>query len=59
MAISRYIKKTMILELTEAQASFQAEIRRFAADRVAPEAVGIDERGVFPRELIREAPPSG
>jgi butyryl-CoA dehydrogenase len=45
----------MILELTEAQASFQAEIRQFAADRVAPEAVGIDERGLFPRELIREA----
>ena len=55
MAISRYIKRTMILELTEAQASFQAEIRQFAADRVAPEAAGIDERGVFPRALIREA----
>jgi alkylation response protein AidB-like acyl-CoA dehydrogenase len=45
----------MILELTEAQASFQREIRRFAADRVAPEAAGIDERGAFPRALMREA----
>jgi alkylation response protein AidB-like acyl-CoA dehydrogenase len=45
----------MILELTEAQASFQREIRRFAADRVAPEAAGIDERGEFPRALVREA----
>jgi len=45
----------MILELTEAQASFQREIRRFAADRVAPEAVGIDDLGTFPRALIREA----
>jgi butyryl-CoA dehydrogenase len=53
--ISRYIEKTMILELTEGQAAFQAEVRRFAADRVAPEAVGIDEGGVFPRALIREA----
>jgi len=54
-AISDYSKRTMILELTEAQAAFQREIQRFAADRVAPEAAGIDERGAFPRELIQEA----
>ena len=50
-----YIKKTMILELTDEQASFQREIERFAADRVAPEAARIDEQGAFPRALVQEA----
>jgi butyryl-CoA dehydrogenase len=45
----------MILELTEAQGSFQREIERFAADRVAPEASRIDEQSAFPRALVREA----
>jgi butyryl-CoA dehydrogenase len=45
----------MILELTEAQGSFQREIERFAADRVAPEAARIDEKSAFPRALVREA----
>jgi butyryl-CoA dehydrogenase len=45
----------MILELTEAQGSFQREIERFAADRVAPEAARIDEESAFPRALVREA----
>ena len=45
----------MILELTEGQASFQRTIERFAADRVAPEAPGIDDQGTFPRALMREA----
>jgi butyryl-CoA dehydrogenase len=45
----------MILELTEAQGSFQREIERFAADRVAPEAARIDEESAFPRALVQEA----
>src|SRR5688500_7804418 len=45
-------KLAMILELTDAQATFQRRIERFAADRVRPEAAGIDERGEFPRALV-------
>src|SRR5688500_7978759 len=45
----------MILELTEGQAAFQREIERFAAERVAPEAARIDDRGTFPHALTREA----
>jgi butyryl-CoA dehydrogenase len=45
----------MILEVTEPQASFQREVQRFAAERVAPEAAAIDELGAFPRELVRAA----
>ena len=45
----------MILDLTDEQKAFQSEVAAFAADRVAPQAAAIDERGAFPRELVREA----
>jgi len=45
----------MILELTEEQKAFQERVARFAKDRVAPQAASIDEQGVFPRQLVREA----
>jgi len=45
----------MRLDLTDEQKTFQREIAQFAADRVAPQAASIDERGTFPRELVREA----
>ena len=45
----------MILELTDGQKAFQQQVAAFAAARVAPQASAIDERGAFPRELVREA----
>jgi butyryl-CoA dehydrogenase len=45
----------MILELTDEQTAFQQRVARFAAERVAPAAGGIDESGTFPRALVREA----
>jgi alkylation response protein AidB-like acyl-CoA dehydrogenase len=45
----------MRLDLTDEQKTFQRQIAQFAADRVAPQAASIDERGSFPRELVREA----
>jgi butyryl-CoA dehydrogenase len=45
----------VILELSQDQEAYRQQIERFAADRVAAEAAGIDERGTFPRELVREA----
>ena len=45
----------MILDLTDEQKAFQARVAGFAANRVAPQAAAIDERGAFPRELVREA----
>ena len=44
----------MILEPTAEQASFQQEIARFAAERIAPAAAAIDAEGRFPRELVGE-----
>jgi butyryl-CoA dehydrogenase len=45
----------MILELTDDQRRYQANVIRFASERVAREAAGIDEDGVFPRSLVSEA----
>jgi alkylation response protein AidB-like acyl-CoA dehydrogenase len=44
----------MILELTADQAAFQQQITAFARETVAPAAAGIDERGAFPRDLIKQ-----
>jgi alkylation response protein AidB-like acyl-CoA dehydrogenase len=49
----------MILELTDPQQAFQKEIEAFAAEHVAPEAASIDERGVFPRALVKAAARAG
>ena len=45
----------MILELTEAQRTFQAQVAQFARERVAPLIAAIDEDGRFPRDLVTEA----
>jgi butyryl-CoA dehydrogenase len=45
----------MILELTDDQRRYQVDVSRFASECVAREAAGIDEDGVFPRALVREA----
>src|SRR5688572_8842045 len=44
----------MILEPTAEQSSFQQDIARFAADRIAPAAAAIDAEGRFPRSLVGE-----
>ena len=45
----------MDLELTDAQREFQDRVGEFAATRVDPAAAAIDEEGLFPESLIREA----
>ena len=45
----------MVLELTESQRAYQERVARFAADRVAARAAEIDESGVFPLDVVREA----
>jgi butyryl-CoA dehydrogenase len=45
----------MNFEPTEAQRSFQEQVERFAAERVAPHAGRIDESGEFPRDVIAAA----
>jgi butyryl-CoA dehydrogenase len=45
----------MILELSPDQEAFSRKVGAFAAERVAPEAAAIDESGVFPRSLVRQA----
>src|SRR5689334_1353315 len=45
----------MILDLSPSQSSFRDSVSAFASARVAPAAAGIDETGVFPADLVREA----
>jgi butyryl-CoA dehydrogenase len=45
----------VFLELTPEQQAYYDRIAGFAAERVAPQAAAIDETGVFPGELVREA----
>lgn len=45
----------MSMDLTEDQAMIAETARRFAADRLRPNAAAWDEGHVFPRDVIREA----
>ena len=45
----------MTFSFTPEQTAFLETIRRFAADRVAPRAAELDQTGVSPRDLVREA----
>ncbi|HEY7501121.1 MAG TPA: acyl-CoA dehydrogenase family protein [Vicinamibacterales bacterium] len=45
----------MDLALTDQQKAFQQQIAQFARERVAPHAAAIDERGAFPRDVVRDA----
>lgn len=49
----------MILDLTDAQRTFQQKISAFAAATVAPQAAAIDENGAFPRDLVKSAAAEG
>lgn len=45
----------MTFSFTPEQHAFLDTIRRFAAERVAPRAADLDQTGVYPRDLVREA----
>ena len=49
----------MVLELTDAQSAFLAEVTAFAAAEVAPRAAAIDETGEFPVGVMRAAAAHG
>jgi butyryl-CoA dehydrogenase len=52
--ISNYNDPRVDLELTAAQRDFQQRIVEFACNTIAPEAAAVDERGAFPRALVKE-----
>ena len=51
--------KTMHLELTPDQASFNASVEQFARDVVAPRAAAIDDTGDYPLDVMRAAAGQG
>ncbi|MGC4082330.1 MAG: acyl-CoA dehydrogenase family protein [Vicinamibacterales bacterium] len=49
----------MILELTDSQKAFLADVGAFAREVVAPRAAAIDESGVFPLDVMQAAASRG
>jgi butyryl-CoA dehydrogenase/short/branched chain acyl-CoA dehydrogenase len=43
-----------LTELTEEESLFQASVRRFSRERLAPHARAMDEAGVFRKDLLKE-----
>src|ERR1700728_2030797 len=43
-----------LTQLSEEEALFQASVRRFARERLAPQARAMDEAGVFRADLLAE-----
>src|SRR5215469_18559746 len=43
-----------LTELTEEESLFQASVRRFSRERLAPHARAMDEEGVFRKDLLKE-----
>ena len=49
----------MVLEFTDQQRTFQQDIERYAAERIAPHAAAIDQQNTFPGDLVRDAATQG
>jgi len=45
---------TPLTQLSEEEALFQASVRRFARERIAPHVRAMDEVGAFRKELLQE-----
>lgn len=43
-----------LTQLTEEESMFQASVRRFAKERIAPRVREMDEAGAYPKDLLRE-----
>jgi butyryl-CoA dehydrogenase len=49
----------MQLELTDAQRAFRSSVDEFASQVVVPRAAAIDDTGVFPKDVLKEAASRG
>src|SRR6185503_13942020 len=54
LAADKHVAATPLTQLSEEEAMFQASVRRFAAERLAPHVRAMDDAGVFRKELIAE-----
>ena len=54
LAADKYVAAAPLTQLSEEESMFQASVRRFAAERLAPHVRAMDDAGVFRKELIAE-----
>ena len=54
LAADKHVAATPLSQLSEEESMFQASVRRFAAERLAPHVRAMDDAGVFRKDLIAE-----
>jgi short/branched chain acyl-CoA dehydrogenase len=54
LAADKHVAAAPLTQLSEEEAMFQATVRRFAAERLAPHVRAMDEAGIFRKELLIE-----
>jgi short-chain 2-methylacyl-CoA dehydrogenase len=54
LAADKPVAAAPLTQLSEEESMFQASVRRFAAERLAPHVRSMDDAGVFRKELITE-----
>jgi short/branched chain acyl-CoA dehydrogenase len=54
LAADKHVAAAPLTQLSEEESMFQASVRRFAAERLAPHVRAMDDAGVFRKELISE-----
>jgi len=54
LAADKHVAAAPLTQLSEEESMFQASVRRFAAERLAPHVRAMDDAGVFRKELITE-----
>ena len=54
LAADKPVAAAPLTQLSEEESMFQASVRRFAAERLAPHVRAMDDAGVFRKELITE-----
>ena len=54
LAADKHVAAAPLTQLSEEESMFQASVRRFARERLAPHVRAMDEAGVFRKDLITE-----
>jgi len=54
LAADKHVAAAPLTQLSEEETMFQASVRRFAAERLAPHVRAMDDAGLFRKELIAE-----
>ena len=54
LAADKHVAAAPLTQLSEEETMFQASVRRFAAERLAPHVRAMDDAGVFRKELLKE-----